>query len=85
MSDLRGDDLDSLRQAMRNHLRAHPDAGVTLTPVQLRLLAEELGRLQQSNDRLRRQNRRTRLKLQGHGDLEVDAAGVVEEHKDEAP
>ncbi|MBX3463850.1 MAG: hypothetical protein KF830_11830 [Planctomycetes bacterium] len=66
-------DLGALRKALRGRLEAAAD--VTLAPGELRLLLDEVGRLQQSNDRLRRQNRRLRLKLQRAG-LTDDAAAA---------
>ncbi len=68
---------DSELDAMRKRLRARSRDGgdVTIGSSDLRLLLDELGRLQQSNDRLRRQNRRVRLKLQRAGlDEPVDGA-----------
>jgi hypothetical protein len=43
-----------------------------LQPEQVRLLLQEWGRLEQSSERLRRQNRRVRLRLQRAG-LEPEA------------
>lgn len=67
-------DLETLRKSLRAKVRADGDA--TISTADLRLLLDELGRLQQSNDRLRRQNRRVRLKLQ--------RAGLVEEGAEDA-
>jgi hypothetical protein len=39
----------------------------------LRWLLDETSRLQQSNDRLRRQNRRMRIKAGGDGEIDSDA------------
>ena len=52
-----------LRVALRARLRTG-DATVLLTAADAQLLLDELGRLQQGNDRLRRQNRRLRRRLQ---------------------
>ena len=61
-------DLEALRKQFRHWLRDHADGDTfALAGAQLRLLVDALGRLQQSNDRLRRQNRRVRLKLQRAG------------------
>ncbi len=66
-------ELESLRKALRAKVR---DAGgdVTIAAADLRVLLDELGRLQQSNDRLRRQNRRVRLRLQRAGLADEAAA-----------
>jgi hypothetical protein len=63
MTQIRGDDLEALRRALRVWLREHGEGVAQLAGSQLRLLSDELGRLAQSNDRLRRQNRRLRRKL----------------------
>jgi len=71
----RTDDLESLRKTLRTKLR--DGAEFTIGAAAVRLLMDELSRLQQSNDRLRRQNRRVRLKLQRAGlatDEPADAA-----------
>jgi chromosome segregation ATPase len=72
----RSDDVEELRRALRARLRAGED-DVALAASELRALLDELGRLQQSNDRLRRQNRRVRLRLQrlGADDEESDGDG----------
>lgn len=62
--------LEALRKVLRARLRSEQD--VLVGKDDLRLLLDEFGRLQQSNDRLRRQNRRVRLRLQRAG-LENDA------------
>jgi hypothetical protein len=65
-------ELETLRRALRAKL--HGSGGsVAVDTGDLRTLLDELGRLAQSNDRLRRQNRRVRLKLQRAGIAE-DAA-----------
>lgn len=64
--------LEALRKVLRARLRREQD--VTVGNGDLRLLLDELGRLQQGNDRLRRQNRRLRQKLQRAGiDDEIPA------------
>ena len=65
--------LEAMRKTLRNQLRDGA-ASVAVPAAELRLLLDELGRLQQSNDRLRRQNRRVRLKLQRAGLAEDEAA-----------
>lgn len=67
-------DLEALRKALR--ARSRSEEHVSVGAADLRLLLDELGRLQQSNDRLRRQNRRVRLKLK--------AAGLADEAADDA-
>jgi hypothetical protein len=62
---LRADDLPAILKELRARLRRSGDA-VTLPAAQCKLLLDELSRLQQSNERLRRQNRRVRRRL--HGD-----------------
>jgi len=59
-------DLENLRKTLRKKLN-DGKADVTLTGAELKLLLDEMGRLQQGNDRLRRQNRRVRIKLQRAG------------------
>ena len=49
------------RKALRRLLQAD-DASLTVRSEDLRWLLDEVGRLQQGNDRLRRQNRRLRLR-----------------------
>ena len=58
-----GDLLAPLLRQLRAHLQSGADT-MTLPSAQVRLLADELGPLLQGNDRLRRQNRRLRRKLQ---------------------
>lgn len=65
-------DLEALRKQLRARLRSEPE--VTVGKQDLLLLLDELGRLQQGNDRLRRQNRRVRLRLQRAG-LEDEGGG----------
>jgi hypothetical protein len=69
-----GKELEVLRKKLRHKLDA-ASGDVAVPAVDLRVVLDELGRLQQSNDRLRRQNRRVRLKLQRAG-LADDAADV---------
>ena len=68
-------DLERVRKALRAKLGSGAD--VVVADAELRLLLDEVGRLMQSNDRLRRQNRRVRLKLQRAGIAEdpADAQG----------
>jgi hypothetical protein len=65
--------LEVLRKTLRNKLK---DAGeaATVPSGDLRTVLDELGRLQQSNDRLRRQNRRLRLRLQAAGVTDADVS-----------
>jgi HAMP domain-containing protein len=65
--------LDGLRKRLRAVAR-DAQGEVSVDAVDLRTVLDELGRLQQSNDRLRRQNRRVRLRLQraGLGDAVAD-------------
>ncbi len=66
-------DLEAVRKALRHQLRDGV-AEIAVPAAELRLLLDEVGRLQQSNDRLRRQNRRVRLKLQRAGLADDEAA-----------
>lgn len=66
-------ELEAVRKELRHQLREGVSE-VAVPAAELRLLLDELGRLQQSNDRLRRQNRRVRLKLQRAGLTDEDAA-----------
>lgn len=76
-------DIDRLRRTLRARLK---DGGeVALAAADLRLLLDELGRLQQSNDRLRRQNRRVRQKLLRAGLAEEGDAGVGDTGGDPLP
>lgn len=63
MNPLRGDTLDALLKDLRAQVKKGGD-GVSLTMAQAKVLLDELLRLVQSNDRLRRQNRRVRKRLQ---------------------
>lgn len=73
MEHVEGDTLDRLRSTLRAFLRKNPDGGeVALTSAQVRLLVDEVGRVEQAGDRLRRQNRRLRLKLQRAGIVDAD-------------
>ncbi len=76
------DDLERLRKAIRTKVREGAD--LLLNAADARLLLDELGRLQQSNDRLRRQNRRVRLRLQRAG-LEGDDATDGDRDEGETP
>ena len=60
------------RKALRRLLQSG-DANLTVRSEELRWLLDEVGRLQQGNDRLRRQNRRLRLRAGDAGD-DQDAA-----------
>lgn len=66
--------LEALRKALRAQVRDGA-ATIAIAATDLRVLLDEVGRLQQSNDRLRRQNRRVRLRLQRAG-LADDEAGA---------
>lgn len=69
-----GKELEVLRKKLRHKLEG--GAGdVPVPAADLRTMLDELGRLQQSNDRLRRQNRRVRLKLQRAGIADDAAEG----------
>jgi hypothetical protein len=78
--------LEALRKALRVRLRDGDHGQDVAVPAgDLRTLLDEVGRLQQSNDRLRRQNRRVRLKLQRAGladDADHEAGG--DDHDDAA-
>lgn len=75
MEHVEGETLDRLRTTLRAFLRKNPDGGeVALSSAQIRLLVDEVGRVEQAGDRLRRQNRRLRLKLQ--------RAGIAEDEGD---
>ena len=63
MNMLRGDTLEALLKEVRQSLKKGNEP-ITLSAAQARLLADELSRLLQSTDRLRRQNKRVRRKLQ---------------------
>ena len=64
-------DVERVRKALRARLGSGAD--VMVAEAELRLLLDETGRLLQSNDRLRRQNRRMRSKLQRAGIAEDTA------------
>ena len=73
MEHATGDSLERLRAHLRTWLRKNPEAGeIALNSAQVRLLVDEVGRVEQAGDRLRRQNRRLRLKLQRAGIAEED-------------
>lgn len=77
-----------LRRQLRAQLRDGAES-VAVTRKEAELLLDELGRLQQSNDRMRRQNRRLRKRLiaagqdpdaiLGEGDGEGDVAPAAED------
>jgi hypothetical protein len=67
MDPIEGATFDSLRTALRGWLRTHEGGAAVLQAEQVRVLLQEVGRLEQSSDRLRRQNRRVRLRLQRAG------------------
>jgi hypothetical protein len=68
MDPIEGTTFDSLRSALRAWLRTHDEgSAAVLQGEQVRLLLQEVGRLEQSSERLRRQNRRVRLRLQRAG------------------
>ena len=69
---------DKQTEALRKTLRAQLRDGaatIAIAATDLRVLLDEVGRLQQSNDRLRRQNRRVRLRLQRAGLADDEATG----------
>lgn len=73
MEHVDGGTLDRLRNTLRAWLRKNPEAGeLALTSAQVRLLVDEVGRVEQAGDRLRRQNRRLRMKLQRAGLAEAE-------------
>ncbi|MFN6145236.1 MAG: hypothetical protein ACK5AL_02630 [Planctomycetota bacterium] len=59
-------ELERLRKSLRHKLEG-ATAEVAVAADDLRTVLGELGRLHQGNERLRRQNRRMRLKLQRAG------------------
>jgi hypothetical protein len=71
--------LDQARRLLRNSARGGADA--ILGSATARALLDELQRLTQSCDRLRRQNRRVRRRLAQHGlaDDELTVEGDLEE------
>lgn len=66
-----------LRRELRTRLRQGAET-IELTSADANLLLEEVGRLQQANDRLRRQNRRVRKRLSAKGG-EVGAEDVADD------
>jgi hypothetical protein len=74
MEPLRADDLAALQKELRARLR-QGDGPFALTAAQAKLLLDELARLLQSNERLRRQNRRVRRRLHGDAGAPPDPAG----------
>ncbi len=81
--------LDKNSLARRKQLRARVQdrsGDIQVAKEDLLWLLDECGRLQQGNDRLRRQNRRLRLRLQGAGIAEEEAAdGAGADDADAAP
>ncbi len=78
-----GDAAVRIRRELRTRLRNGAET-VTLAAADAHLLLEEVGRLQQANDRLRRQNRRVRKRLQAATgkavpDDDVDDQALVDE------
>ncbi|MEQ1631304.1 MAG: hypothetical protein ABL997_02950 [Planctomycetota bacterium] len=69
-----------LRRQLRAQLRDGKET-VSLTAAETELLLDEVGRLQQSNDRLRRQNKRLRRRLLSQGG--VDMADIESEIDEE--
>jgi hypothetical protein len=74
--------LEALRRRLRHQLK-DSTGEVAIAAADLRNVRDELGRLLQSNDRLRRQNRRVRLKLQRAG-LDDAVDGVADGATDPA-
>jgi len=66
-------ELERLRKTLRHKLEG-AGGDVTIAADDLRTVLGELGRLHQGNERLRRQNRRIRLKLQRAGLVDDDVA-----------
>lgn len=60
-----------LRRQLRAQIRDGKDV-LTLSAAEAELLIDEVGRLQQANDRLRRQNKRLRNRLLGKGGAELE-------------
>ncbi len=58
---------DERRRKRLRHLLAGERARVAVDAADLRWLLDEVSRLQQGNDRLRRQNRKLRLRRGGDG------------------
>lgn len=76
--------VEQARKVLRAKVRAGGD--VTVAAADLTLLLDELGRLQQGNDRLRRQNRRVRSRLQRAGlaaEADAGADGEAAETDDD--
>lgn len=71
---------DARRKNLRRQLKDGV-ADLNVSAADLRWLLDETSRLQQSNDRLRRQNRRMRVKAGGEGEGGADA----EESQDVEP
>lgn len=77
-----------LRRQVRAQLREGNET-VTLSAAEAELLIDEVGRLQQANDRLRRQNKKLRKRLQGagidepeEGDVEADGVDATSAEED---
>lgn len=66
-------ELERLRKTLRHKLEGAAGE-VTIAADDLRTVLGELGRLHQGNERLRRQNRRIRLKLQRAGLVDDEGA-----------
>jgi hypothetical protein len=75
---------DDVRRKNLRRLLSDDEVELTVATKELRWLLDEASRLQQSNDRLRRQNRRLRLKA-GNPALTGDSAEEVDEPVDPSP
>ncbi len=80
-------DLDQLADRLRRWAREQRDerAELRLPPRQARMLLGELGRLQQSNTRLRRQNQRLRARLLAAGGEALDLGDDRDDGAEQAP
>ncbi|MBM4059730.1 MAG: hypothetical protein FJ265_01340 [Planctomycetes bacterium] len=72
-----GKELERLRKRLRR-LVGDATGDVAVPAADLRTVLDELGRLQQGNDRLRRQNRRVRLRLSRAGLAEDEGASPAD-------
>jgi hypothetical protein len=79
MEALHDGGLEALRRQLRRQLQDGAER-VSLTAPAARLLLDELGRLSQSSDRLRRQNRRLRRRLQA-----ATGEATIDETADDGP
>jgi hypothetical protein len=70
-----------LRRQIRAQLREGKES-VALSPAEAELLIDEVGRLQQANDRLRRQNKRLRKRLLAAGGAELSEIENEQEEGD---